>query len=52
MEFFGIKPDLNKNNERTPGIREINCDNAATKILIVPTNEELEIANQCLELLN
>lgn len=52
MEFFGIRPDLNKNNERYPGIREINYDDAATKILIVPTNEELEIANQCLELLS
>jgi acetate kinase len=52
MEFFGIKLDIDKNNERSPGIREISCQNSETKILIVPTNEELEIANQCLALLN
>ena len=52
MEFFGIKIDLNKNAERTAGIREINSRDAETRILIIPTNEELEIANQCLTLLN
>jgi len=52
MEFFGIKLDADKNNRRVPGIREINTPDSRTKVLIVPTNEELEIANQCIELLN
>lgn len=52
MEFFGIKLDADKNNRREPGIREINTADSKTKVLIVPTNEELEIANQCIDLLN
>lgn len=52
MEFFGIKIDADKNNRREPGIREINTSDSKTKVLIIPTNEELEIANQCIDLLN
>ncbi|MDP9079548.1 MAG: acetate kinase [Bacteroidota bacterium] len=51
MDYFGIKIDLAKNSGRVPGIREINAEDAKTKILVVPTNEELEIANQCYALL-
>ncbi|MCR8556315.1 acetate kinase [Mucilaginibacter sp. BJC16-A38] len=51
MSYFGIEIDLAKNSERVPGIREINAEDAKTKILVVPTNEELEIANQCYALL-
>lgn len=51
MEFFGIQLDTEKNKLRGPGIREINVQNSPTKVLIIPTNEELEIANQCVELL-
>ncbi|MBC7914237.1 MAG: acetate/propionate family kinase, partial [Pyrinomonadaceae bacterium] len=52
MEFFGIKIDSDKNKIRANGIREINTPDARTKVLIIPTNEELEIANQCISLLN
>jgi len=52
MEYLGIHFDENKNNESTKGIREINQTNSSVKILIVPTNEELEIARQCYTLLN
>jgi acetate kinase len=52
LEFLGIELDEEKNNQRLPGIREINKENSKVKILIVPTNEELEIARQCLALLN
>ncbi|WP_256009678.1 acetate/propionate family kinase [Desertivirga xinjiangensis] len=51
MEFFGIQLDIEKNKLRGPGIREISVENSPAKVLIVPTNEELEIANQCVELL-
>ncbi|MCU7552794.1 acetate kinase [Chitinophagaceae bacterium LB-8] len=51
MDFLGIKINEEKNNIRSKGIREINTDDARVKVLVVPTNEELEIAEQCFELL-
>jgi len=51
MEFFGIELDLEKNNVRARKITEIHKEGAATKILIVPTNEEVEIAKQSFRLL-
>ncbi|WP_207429214.1 acetate/propionate family kinase [Pedobacter sp. SYSU D00535] len=50
MDFLGIKLDESKNTLREKGIREINTSDAKTKVLVVPTNEELEIAKQCIEL--
>ncbi|GIZ08651.1 acetate/propionate family kinase [Flavobacterium sp. UMI-01] len=52
MEFFGLELDDAKNDLRSKEIREINAPNAKTKILVIPTNEELEIANQVYGLLN
>jgi acetate kinase len=52
LDFFGIELDPAKNASPGTGIREINSGEARTKVLIVPTNEELEIANQCVELLS
>lgn len=51
MEFLGIQLDVDKNNTRSKGIREINKEGAPVKILVIPTNEELEIVRQCFELL-
>lgn len=51
MEFLGITLDRQLNEAKGPGIREINPPNAAVKVLVIPTNEELEIAEQCVELL-
>jgi acetate kinase len=51
MEYFGITLDSDKNNSRSSNIREINVDGAKTKILVIPTNEELEIAKQTFELI-
>ena len=51
MDFLGIQIDEEKNKIRSNDIREINSENAAIKVLIVPTNEELEIVKQCFELL-
>ncbi len=50
MEYFGIVVDEAKNSVRSKEIREINENNAKTKILVIPTNEELEIARQSFEL--
>ena len=51
MEYFGIELDASKNEIRSKVIREINTDDSKTKILVIPTNEEIEIANQVFELL-
>ncbi len=51
LQFFGIHFDAAANESTASGIREISTPNSAVKILIVPTNEELEIAQQCYELL-
>ncbi len=52
LETFGIVIDEEKNDTRGKGILEINKEGAAIKILVIPTNEELEIAKQCYSLLN
>lgn len=50
MDFFGIVADVEKNRQRPRGIAEIQAENSRVKILIVPTNEELEIALECSKL--
>ncbi|MFV7234793.1 acetate/propionate family kinase [Flavobacterium sp. ZB4R12] len=51
MDYFGIELDDSKNETRSKEIREINTPDSKTKILVIPTNEEIEIANQVFELL-
>lgn len=51
MDALGIQIDTEKNNQRTGGIHEIQKTNSGVKILVVPTNEELEIAKQAYELM-
>jgi acetate kinase len=51
MDYFGIELDDSKNEIRSKEIREINMPDSKTKILVIPTNEEIEIANQVFELL-
>jgi acetate kinase len=51
MEFFGIELNNAENEIRSKEIREINLQQSKTKILVVPTNEEIEIANQVYHLL-
>ncbi|MBD0832887.1 acetate/propionate family kinase [Aestuariibaculum sediminum] len=50
MDFFGIHLDETKNNIRSKTIREINTKESKVKILVIPTNEELEIAKQAVDL--
>lgn len=51
MDYFGLKLDDRKNEVRSKERREINTLNSKVKIMVIPTNEELEIANQVYELL-
>ncbi|MEJ7901782.1 MAG: acetate kinase [Thermomicrobiales bacterium] len=48
LERLGIAIDAQRNGESGDGIRTISADGPAVKVLIVPTNEELEIARQTL----
>ncbi|MET4075386.1 acetate kinase [Hymenobacter sp. UYCo722] len=52
MEFFGLALDEDKNQQRLPGLRELNQPQSRVKILVIPTAEELEIARQCADLLS
>jgi acetate kinase len=46
---LAIDFDADKNGRTTRGIFEIQSETAAVKILVIPTNEELEIAEQTVE---
>ncbi|TWO33391.1 acetate kinase [Seonamhaeicola sediminis] len=50
LDYLGIELDAEKNLVRSNKIRAINKDTALTKILVIPTNEELEIAKQSIAL--
>jgi acetate kinase len=50
LDTFGIDLDQTKNAALTQGISEINTMSSKVKILVIPTNEELEIARQTYEL--
>lgn len=50
MDFLGIRLDQEKNRIRSKDLREINSPDSAVKVLVIPTNEELEIARQAYKL--
>jgi acetate kinase len=50
MEFLGITLDPSKNELRSSDIREIGSTKSKVQILVIPTNEELEIAKQAYSL--
>lgn len=52
MDFLGIYLDEKKNSTRAKELREISQTDSPVKVLVIPTNEELEIAKQCFELLH
>ncbi|WP_166965071.1 acetate/propionate family kinase [Yeosuana marina] len=52
MEFLGLHLDHRKNDVRGNTIRAINVPESNVKILVAPTNEELEIAKQCFALIH
>ncbi|MGR0321074.1 acetate/propionate family kinase [Agromyces sp. ZXT2-3] len=49
LEGFGVEVDAARNAERSGEARRISTDDSRTAVLVVPTNEELEIARQTLE---
>jgi acetate kinase len=52
LDYLGIKMDSIKNKKSNKGIREIQTKDSKVKIFIIPTNEELEIAQQTYHLLS
>src|SRR5690554_2426951 len=52
MDFFGIDLDEVKNESKSKALREINKESSKVKVLVIPTNEELEIAKQAFQLLH
>ncbi|MCR2812737.1 acetate kinase [Microbacterium sp. zg.Y1090] len=49
LGFAGVKVDRERNETRARGIRVISTDDSPVTVLVVPTNEELEIARQALD---
>lgn len=52
MDYFGIDLDQTKNDSKSDALREINSAKSKVKILVIPTNEELEIAKQAYKLIS
>lgn len=52
LDYLGIGINPEKNRLKTTSIREIQRESDATKVLVIPTNEELEIAKQSYQLLS
>lgn len=50
LEHLGLELDESKNLERSKAAREISADGSRVKLLVIPTNEELEIAIQTAQL--
>jgi acetate kinase len=48
LEGFGVRLDPERNRVRSPDPRTISGHDSAVAVLVVPTNEELEIAEQTL----
>jgi len=48
LEALGIRIDEARNERRSDGARIISTDDSTVTVLVVPTNEELEIARQTL----
>jgi acetate kinase len=51
MSYLGIYLNDAKNKARSKELREINSEASPVKVLVIPTNEELEIVKQCFSLL-
>ncbi|WP_308491588.1 acetate/propionate family kinase [Microbacterium terrisoli] len=49
LGFAGVRIDPQRNAVRSHGIRVISTDDSPVTVLVVPTNEELEIARQTLQ---
>jgi len=49
LENLGIVIDPERNSQRSDEVVEIHADSSSVKVLVVPTDEELEIAEQTVE---
>lgn len=49
LEVLGIRLDPERNAAGSRGARRISADDSRVTVLVVPTDEELEIARQCLQ---
>ncbi|MCB2228238.1 MAG: acetate kinase [Desulfarculaceae bacterium] len=52
LEFLGLELDDERNQAGGEGIREISAPSSKIKVLVIPTNEELAIAEQALRLVS
>ena len=52
MERLGLRIDEKKNSVRQKEIQEIQASGSQVKLLVIPTNEEYEIASQTLQIIN
>ncbi len=52
LSFLGIRIDDAKNKQGGKGLVDISAADSQAKVLVISTNEELEIARQCHELVN
>ncbi|QAR30921.1 acetate kinase [Ornithobacterium rhinotracheale] len=50
LEYLGIKINPEENKIRSKEIREINTEDSKIKVLVIPTNEELEMAQEAYNL--
>lgn len=51
LQAFGVSVDEGKNRQHTGRPGEIQTDGSAVKVLVIPTDEELSIAQQTLEVI-
>ena len=51
LNYLGIEMDAESNLNYSGGIADVSTDESKVKILVIPTNEEYEIAHQCFGLL-
>jgi acetate kinase len=49
---LGVRLDEERNAERSPGARRVSADDSPVAVLVVPTDEELEMARQTVGLLS
>ncbi|WP_456441794.1 acetate/propionate family kinase [Caldithrix abyssi] len=52
LEFLGIKIDHHKNEEKSKGERDISAADSGVKVLVIPTNEELVIAMDTMQIVS
>jgi acetate kinase len=51
MAGLGIEVDRHRNEHQHTSVRRISTDDSAVTVLVIPTNEELAIARDCLQLI-